>query len=318
MTTPNVLQLRLWSVGYAAEGVMLFEFRSPEGLTLPPYTPGAHIDLYLPNGLVRQYSLVNDYATGNRYVIAVKRSPASTGGSCYMHDQLRVGTLLQIGTPRNLFPLIENAEKSVFVAGGIGISPIFSMIHRLAALGRSWELYYALRRREDAALFGDLPTSGTVHLHVSTERFGERLDVAAVVQNADPQAELYCCGPNAMIDDFVGATKACGRLPERVHVEYFSGAGPTEASGSFSVELARSGRVIAVAAGVSIVEALREAGIETMVSCEKGVCGACETRVLRGTPDHRDLILTEEERSEGQLMMICCSRAKSEMLVLDL
>lgn len=318
MTDTTLLELRLWAVTYAADGVLLFELRSPDGARLPAFSPGAHVDIHLPNGLVRQYSLVNAPEPGDRYVVAVKRDPNSTGGSRYMHDELRVGTVLSVSTPRNLFPLVEDAATSVFVAGGIGISPIFCMIQRLAALARPWALHYAVRHRGEAALLDDLPEGGQVHLHVSTEHAGARLDIAAVVRSAAPDAELYCCGPNSMIHAFKEAADVYGRSPEHVHIEYFSGPEDTEPTGAFTVELARSGRTILVPAGVSITQTLREAGIETMVSCEKGVCGACETKVLGGVPDHRDLILTDEERAEGRLMMICCSGARTDTLILDL
>jgi vanillate O-demethylase ferredoxin subunit len=310
------IAMRLTAISYATDQIHLYEFRPVSGGPVPSFTAGAHVDLHLPNGLVRQYSIASPQDRRDSYVLGVKREAASRGGSRFMHDNLRVGTVLEVGGPRNNFPLVEAAQHSILIAGGIGITPIVSMIARLESLGRSWRLHYAVRRREEAA-FLDVLSSGNdkFHLHVDDEE-GEVLDVARIVQMSSAVAHLYCCGPAAMLDAFKAA--APSRPPSHVHLEYFSAVQPAASGGAFIVELARSKRRIPVLAGQTILDALREAGLAVEASCEQGVCGTCETRVVSGEPDHRDLLLSPEEKANNEVMMICCSGSRSPVLVLDL
>ncbi len=212
--------MRLTATSYATDHIHLYEFRPVSGAPVPPFTAGAHVDLHLPNGLARQYSIASPQDRRDSYVLGVKREAASRGGSRFMHDDLRVGAILEVGGPRNNFPLVETANHSVLIAGGIGITPIVSMIARLGALRRPWQLFYAVRRRNEAAVLKMLPSAGdSVLLHVDEEE-GDVLDVARLVETAPEVAHLYCCGPAAMLEAFKAA--AASRPPSHVHLEYFT------------------------------------------------------------------------------------------------
>lgn len=316
MVQRDDLMLRLTAISYAAATINLYEWRSLDGAALPAFTAGAHVDLHLPNGLVRQYSLANSQHEPDRYVVGVKLDAASRGGSRFLHETLRVGDVIKVSVPRNNFPLQEAAGMSVFLAGGIGITPIRCMIDRLSALGRHWKLYYSVRQRPEAAFMRELLAHGEdVVLHVDEEKRGF-LDVAHAMRQAPADAHLYCCGPLPMLAAFEAATAE--RPRSHVHLEYFSSAVPAAAEGEFMVRLDKSGREIAVPKGCSILTALQEAGIDVPFSCAQGVCGACETRVLQGLPDHRDMILSETEKAANNVMMICCSGSHTPLLVLDL
>ena len=311
------LRLRVRSATWEAPNIISYELRPLEAGELPPFTAGAHIDLTLPNGLIRSYSLVNAQSERHRYVIAVQKDRASRGGSKWVHENFRPGDILAINGPRNNFALNEAAEKSILIAGGIGITPIMSMTERLSTLKRDWELIYCARTKADAAFEEQLQNFGSrVRFNFDAEPGGKMLDIAAVVRAAPPNAHIYCCGPLPMLSAFEAATAELPR--ERVHVEYFTAKEPPAVRGGFKVVLAKTGREFTVAPGKTILDTLLDAGLDIPYSCMEGVCGTCETKVLEGTPDHRDLILTEEEHAAGKIMMICCSGAKSEKLVLDL
>ncbi len=315
MDTP--IALRVASISREAEGINSYDLRHPAGGELPPFTAGAHVDLQLPNGLIRCYSLVNPERERHRYVIAVNKDAASRGGSRFIHEHLRVGDVIGVGIPRNNFALEEGATRSVLIAGGIGITPLWCMIQRLEALGRDWELYFSARTRQHAAFGGPLRRLGArVHWNFDREPGGAMHDLAKIVRAAPPDAHLYCCGPRSMLAAFERATAA--RPPQLVHVEYFGPKEPPAARGGFTVVLARAGRSLTVPAGKTILETLLDEGLEVQHSCTQGVCGSCETPVLEGVPDHCDLVLSKEERARNRTMMICCSGAKSARLVLDL
>lgn len=307
--------MRLTAIRYGADQVHLYEFRPVSGAPVPRFTAGAHVDLHLPNGLVRQYSIANCEEERDRYLLGVKREAAGRGGSRFIHDELRVGAVLPVGGPRNNFALAESAAHSLLIAGGIGVTPIVSMVARLRSLGRPWALHYAVRRRSEAAFVEELRAGGDFHLHVDEER-GRMLDLERLVGEAPDGAHLYCCGPAPMLDAFT--TAAASRPAHHVHLEYFSAPAAPVAGGGFVVELARSKLVVSVQPGQTILEAVRACGVEVPSSCEQGVCGSCETRVLAGEPDHRDLLLSPEERAANDVMMICCSGCRSPVLVLDL
>jgi ferredoxin-NADP reductase len=308
------MRLRLHAISCAAAGINFYEFRQLEGGQLPAFSAGAHIDLHLGNGMARQYSLVNSQDERHRYVVGVKRDPKSRGGSHWIHDELRVGAIMEIGGPRNNFRLLEDGSCSVLIAGGIGVTPIACMVARLRALGHDWKLHYSVRSRQDVVALDEL-TDSRVHLHIDEEMGGAFLDVAAIVAQAGPEAHLYCCGPAPMLASFQAAARH--RPPAQVHLEHF-GAAHEPAGGGFSVELARSGQRISVREGQTIVDALRAAGIAVQTSCEQGICGMCETKVLAGVPDHRDGLLSEQEKAANTAMMICCSGSRDSLLVLDL
>lgn len=310
------LQVRVKSATWEAPNIVSYELRAVTGNDLPPFSAGAHLDLTLGNGMVRSYSLLNSQAERHRYVIAVQKDRASRGGSQWIHDKVRPGDVLSINGPRNNFPVCETAEFSIFIAGGIGITPILSMIDRLSTLRRAWELVYCARNRSGAAFFDVLEGKPGVRFNFDEEPGGTMLDVAAMVRSAPAQSHLYCCGPLPMLGAFEEATKDVDR--SRVHVEYFAAKEAPALSGGFTVILARSRREIPVPPGKTILDALTAAGVDVPFSCTEGVCGSCETAVLEGIPDHRDLVLTDSERSSNKTMMVCCSGSKTERLVLDL
>lgn len=300
----------------AARDTNLYTFERPDRAPLPGAQPGAHIGLILPNGVERQYSLVNYGADLSEYVVGVKLDPKSRGGSIFMHNQLRVGTTLPILAPRNNFPLAEDAAHTVLMAGGIGITPIYCMIQRLIELRRPWELFYSCRSRADAAFRRELERHPEAHFHFDDEHEGRVLAIPTIIPTLPKNAHLYCCGPGPMLAAFEAAT--AGWPPAQIHVEYFTPKFAASQEGGYIVELARSKKELIVPTGKSILQIVREAGIDVPFSCEEGICGACETRVISGTPDHRDSILTESERKQSTTMMICCSGSKSPRLVLDL
>jgi tetrachlorobenzoquinone reductase len=322
MTTPErMMQVRIKRISFEAQTINSYELVAPAGGDLVPFTAGSHIDLHLSNGMIRSYSLVNDQSEKSRYVVAVNNDAASRGGSRFVHENLRAGDVILISHPKNNFALRENAAHSVLVAGGIGITPLLSMIRRLAALGRSWELFYAARTRLAAAFLDELHAlrcnaHPNLHLNFDQEPSGRMLDLPAIVNDVRADAHLYCCGPVPMLEAFEATTH--GRPPEQVHVEYFKAREKPAAEGGFEVKLARSNRTIAVEAGKTILNAILDAGITANYACTEGVCGTCETRVIEGIPDHRDLFLGKEEQAANNTIMICCSGSKSRTLVLDL
>jgi ferredoxin-NADP reductase len=312
----GLIDVRLTAIRYAARDTNLYEFRRPDGNPLPPYEPGAHIDLHLPNGLVRNYSLIVATPEPGTYTFGIKRDPASRGGSRYIHDELRVGKTVKISAPRNNFPLKEDASHVILLAGGIGITPIWCMVQRLAELGRSWQLYYSCRSRADMAFLETLEGMAPSQFHFDDENTGKFLDIAGIVAQAPKDAHLYCCGPTPMLNAFEAATKDWPR--EQIHIEYFTPRAEPAKKGGFTVELARSHREFFIPEGRTILEVLLDEGVDVDYSCELGICGACEQKVISGIPEHRDAILTEEEQAENSRVMICCAGCKSDRLVLDL
>lgn len=299
-----------------------FTLASPDGAALPSFEPGSHVDVQLPNGLMRSYSLSNGGEAG-RYRITVARDANSSGGSAYLAEQLRPGTTIEIGAPRNNFPLFETAPLSIFIAGGIGVTPFVPMAARLNALGRRWRLHYCVRTHDRAALLDELQALaqmgfGEIVMNYDHEPGGVVLDLNTVISAMGPDDHVYCCGPTGMLDAF---RKVCGELglqDARVHFEYFKSNVQSAAEGGFQLVLARTGKTVQVEEGKTILETLLALGIDVPYSCEEGVCGACETRVLAGEPDHRDLILSDDERKANRTMMVCCSGSKSASLTLDI
>ena len=321
MTADNLRKVRVKRISYEAENINSYELVPPEGDDLAPFTAGSHIDLHLQNGMIRSYSLVNDPSETHRYLIAVNKDASGRGGSSFVHDTIKAGDLVTISAPRNNFALHEEAECSVLIAGGIGITPIMSIIRRLEALARPWKLFYAARTRRAAAFLDDLDAirpdvHNNLHPDFDDERGGRTFDLATIVADAPANAHLYCCGPLPMLEAFEKAT--AGRPADQVHVEYFQARQAPAIDGGFEVKLARSNRTIAVEPGKTILDAVLDAGVMANHSCAEGVCGTCETRVIEGIPDHRDLFLSSEEKATNKIIMICCSGSKSGTLVLDL
>ena len=317
--TDAPLKVLLKSITFEADRINSYTLQAADGRPLPAFTAGAHIDLHLGPDLVRSYSLTNDPAERERYVIAVKHEPDGRGGSAFVHNRLKVGDVLSISAPRNNFAFDEGDHRSIFVAGGIGVTPILSMLRRATALGRRWILHYASRTRRDAAFLQhirELASANEVNAVFDHEAGGVPLDLAAIAAAASDGTHLYCCGPLPMLEAFKAATRS--KPSCIVHLEYFSTDQEAATEGGFEVRLAKSGRTIAIAPGKTILAALLDAGIPVSYACSEGTCGTCETRVIDGVPDHRDVYLTDDEHAENRQIMICCSGSKSPVLVLDL
>ena len=306
------------------QGVAVLTLALASGAPLPAFTAGAHVDLHLPGGLVRPYSLCSDPRDTASYRLGVLKDPASRGGSEAVHQALLAGTALRIGQPRNLFPLAAGVPHSVLVGGGIGITPMLAMAWALHAAGASFELHYCARSLAQAAFLAELasgPWADKVQLHFDDEGEAARLHPKALLASAPTGSHLYVCGPGGFMAWVLEEAAAAGLKPEQLHREYFSA--PTDlaatADTDTGVELVarRSGKTVQVAPGQSLLAALAGLGIRIPVSCEQGVCGTCACTVLEGEPDHRDAYLTEEERAANDQIMVCCSRARSSRLVLD-
>lgn len=322
MSNPSTLRVRVARKAMEARDIATFELVAVDGTPLPPFAAGAHVDVQLPGGLTRQYSLCNDPAETHRYLIGVLRDAASRGGSAAMHDQVREGDELTISVPKNHFPLAHGAARSLLVAGGIGITPILCMAERLATLGAEFELHYCTRSPERTAFTGRIAASGfaaRVQHHFDDGAASQKLDIATLVAAPQPGTHLYVCGPKGFMDAVLGAARAAGWPEGQLHYEFFAAdVGPSESDGAFEVQLASSGRVVTVAKEQTVVAALSAIGVMIPTSCEQGVCGTCLTRVLEGEPDHKDLYLTPQEQEANDQFLPCCSRAKSARLVLDL
>ena len=315
------LRLTVQAVTQEAHRIKAFELADPCGEDLPAFTAGAHVDIEVPGGFLRQYSLCNDPSDRARYEIAVLDVVDGRGGSRGMHTEVRVGDTLTVSHPRNSFPLDEGARRCLLLAGGVGITPVMSMVQRLASIAADFSVVYCARSPEHAAFRRRLEqvASRRVRFHYDGGVPERGIDLAHLLATAEPDTHLYCCGPAGMMAAVAAGTSRW--RPECVHFEHFSapalpvGTAAT-ASDGFAIELARSGTVLTVPADKTIVEVLREAGVHVETSCEAGVCATCRTRYLHGAPDHQDFILDDDERAE--YLTICCSRSLSERLVLDL
>ncbi|MFC4668912.1 PDR/VanB family oxidoreductase [Seohaeicola nanhaiensis] len=291
--------------------VRLIELADHDDWELPPFTSGAHVDVHLPSGRIRQYSLCGSPDEPTRYLIAVARDAAGRGGSAEVHDALAPGMPLLLSLPRNHFPLISEG-RVVLVAGGIGITPFLSMLPELLRTGRNFELHVCTPSAQHdgfSRFLGDVPAD-RLKVHYSDD--GSRLDLSGLIDGLGPEDHIYVCGPGRMISE---AREFEDRLGERLHIELF-GAGETGQQAAYVVELANSGQIVPVGAGETMLEALRAAGVEVPSSCEGGVCLDCKTRYLEGTPVHRDLVLPAHER--GTHLTPCVSGCAGDRIVLDL
>jgi phthalate 4,5-dioxygenase reductase component len=318
MAEPEIPSLPLQVAGASAEtpDIRLFELTAADGAELPEFSPGAHISVRAPNGMIRKYSLCNDPAERERYVIAVLREPAGRGGSLSMVDEAKEGDEILVTPPRNDFPLVSSPAGYTFIAGGIGITPILSMMRHLkSSAGPKFKLYYCTRSKEKTAFYQQLSAPefrGQVVMHHDGGDLDKALDLWPVLEN--PRGHVYCCGPRGLMDsvrDMTGHWNA-----SQIHFEAFSDAEAHKPNDQpFRVRLAHSGAVLEVPAEKTILETIRAAGQDAPSSCESGTCGTCKTTLLAGEADHRDLVLTNSERNDH--IMICVSRAKSDEITID-
>ncbi|RZB14594.1 oxidoreductase [Streptomyces sp. F001] len=295
-----------------ADGVLALTLRHPLGEELPVWEPGAHIDVVLGPDLERQYSLCGDPAERHAWRIAVLREIDGRGGSAYVHAELSRGEKVRVRGPRNHFAL-EPAPRYRFVAGGIGITPILPMLAAAEAAGAEWTLLYGGRTRNSMAFTEELGRYGD-RVTIAPQDETGLLDLAPVLDGLPDGTLVYCCGPEPLLD---AVEAGCSGGVLRVE-RFRAREQETGPDGEFEVVLERTGRTLTVPRGVSVLDTVRASGIEVLYSCTEGTCGTCETDVLDGTPDHRDSVLTDEERTAGETMMICVSRCRGARLVLDL
>ncbi len=324
---PDTLSVLVRQIRFEGKGINSYELTDPDGDELPPFTSGAHIDIHLslPKGgeVVRQYSLCNDPAERRRYVIAVLNDEGGRGGSTGLHDTLHVQDIVTISRPRNNFTLDESAAKVILLAGGIGVTPLKSMAHRLESAGVDYELHYCTKDRAFAAFEDEmqkLADRGRLHYHFDGGDPSRGLDIKQLLSDPAPGTHVYYCGPSGFMKACADAASGWDR--SAVHFEHFkppvdpAAAASTAPPGGFIVELASSGRRIEIGADESIADKLNAEGVPVETSCQSGLCGTCKTRYKSGTVDHRDYILDDAERDE--YMTLCVSRCEGELLVLDL
>ncbi|VTZ59474.1 Rieske 2Fe-2S domain-containing protein [Sinorhizobium medicae] len=313
--TFRVTVARKW---LAADGIAAFELRPVQGL-LPTFQPGAHIDVHMPNGLIRQYSITNGPGESDSYVIGVKLERDSMGGSLCMHETVREGDLLAISEPRNNFPLRRDAVRTIFVAGGIGVTPLLAMAQALKNQNLDYEFHYFAQNQEQLAFPEKTALLGEAlkpHLGFLPETTAAKLK--EILSGYRPDMHVYLCGPGPMLEAARRIAADLGWPETAVHFEYFKNTNTIDDSSSFEVALARSCVTLQVTAGKTILETMREAGIDMPSSCEQGACGTCLATVIEGEPDHQDVYLNDAERKSGTKIMTCVSRARSARLVLDL
>lgn len=303
-----------------AESIVLLDLADPDRSHLPPFEAGSHVDINLPGGLTRQYSLLNAPGSGRVYKVGILLDPGTRGGSRAAHE-LAEGDLVEIGRPRNAFALRAEAPFSLLMAGGIGVTPLLSMAEALRANDRPFSLHYFVRSRAKAAFLDRLAEpdlAPSVHLHCDDEPVSDGSPIATAVAIVPTGAHLYVCGPSGFLAAVEETAGRSGWAADHVHIERFSTPVISAGERGFTVDLARTGRSVVVPPDKTIATALLDSGIDVELSCEQGICGTCITRVLDGVPDHRDQYLTDAERLAGDQMTICCSGALGDRLVLDL
>ena len=300
--------------------ILGFELIQKDGSALPAFTAGSHVDVFLENGLIRQYSLANCSSETHRYLIGVLQDEHSRGGSSFIHANFKVGDTLKISEPRNLFPIQAATQKAKLFAGGIGITPIYAMAHELKAKHIPFELHYFARSSTALAFADQLQQQfdGQVFFHVD-DAPESKADMQQILVEPAESHHLYVCGPNGFMDFIIQSAEKNAWYSAQIHKEHFVAvAQDTTDDGEFSIEIKSTGQRIAVAADQTAVQALEDSGFCIPVSCEQGICGTCLTNVLEGEPEHRDMFLTEEEQAMNNQFTPCCSRSKTKVLVLDL
>lgn len=312
---PAGIDLTVAGRAEVAAGVVVLTLRRPDGGDLPGWTPGAHIDLECGPDLVRQYSLCGDPADRGTWQIAVQHEPDGRGGSRFVHDRLTPGAMVRARGPRNNFELVT-ARRYLFIAGGIGITPIRPMVAAADAAGADWRLVYGGRTRASMAFAAELREKHGDRVSLCPQDETGLLDLDGLLPGP-ADALVYCCGPEPLLNAVVERARAWP--PGTLHIERFTPVATVNGvNATVEVELALSGRTVTVPPGKTILEAVEEAGVQVLSSCREGTCGTCETTVLAGVPDHRDSLLTEEERAAGDIILICVSRARTPRLVLEL
>lgn len=303
-----------------ADGVMYLEFVDPSGGDLPEFTAGAHIEIQLPNGLIRPYSLCGSSANRKAYELGVLLETNGRGGSKSVHEEIVLGAKLRISYPKNHFPLVL-AKHSILFAGGIGITPILAMAEKLSDEGQSFEMHYCSRTASRTAFIdriSESPFSPKVQFHFDDEVEGQKLKAAEILKNSDPATHIYVCGPKGFMDHVIQTAKDLGWPDTQIHFEYFkSEIVKKDDDGSFEVEYRPSGLVVQVPVDMTVAQALIDAGVEVPLSCEQGICGTCVMQVIEGDPDHRDVCLSDEDKSSKKMFTPCCSRSQSARLVVD-
>ena len=306
-----------------AEDIYSFELIDPLNGELPAFTPGAHIDLYIRKGITRQYSICSSPAERNHYVIGVLHEELSRGGSSAMRRDIHEGDFLTVSRPRNNFRLVEGAEKSILIAGGIGITPILSMAFHLAEQATDFELHYCSRSRKRAAFVDDLvqsPFADKVRIYFDDEPSAS-FNLEEVLDHPIGDAHVYVCGPASLIESVIKTAKEKGWPEDALHFERFrqdAAAKPDVADFPFEVKIHRTGKIYPIPPNVSVAKELEKHGYKIPTSCEQGLCGACMTRVVEGIPMHRDQYLSKEEKLANNCFLPCCSRSATPMLVLDI
>lgn len=318
MTT---FQVRVAAIRQEATDIVSFELRRADGGGLPPFEAGAHIDVRLPDLPARQYSLCNAPSETERYLIAVLKEPASRGGSRHLHEKVAIDDCLTISAPKNHFALDPTAERSLLIAGGIGVTPLLAMAESLTAGKAEWQMHYCCRSRDRMAFadrIGAERFTNRIHPHLDDGDDAQKLQLPALLEKRQGRDHLYICGPSGFLDWVKGAALAAGWPEDAIHTEYFSGTVEhRDSDAGFKIEVEGTGQIIAVGASQTALDALIQAGIDVPNSCAEGVCGMCMTPVLEGTPDHRDQFLTASERARNDHFMPCCSRSKSERLLIS-
>ena len=318
----GALALKIVAKEPVADGVVALTLAKPDGARLPDWTPGAHIELTVPGGadatpLTRHYSLCGDRWDAHTYRIAVLRERASRGGSAYVHDVLQEGDRIEVGAPRNHFPLVP-ATRYLFIAGGIGITPLIPMLHQAELLGAAWQLLYGGRTRASMAFSSELAAAYGERVHLAPQDECGHLDLGSWLSPARADTLMYCCGPAPLL---TAVERACAAWPDHtLRTERFSATAlqaPARTT-PFELELRKSGITVTVPTGGTVLDAMRAAGVDVLSSCRQGVCGTCLSPVLAGEPDHRDALLSDHEREAGNRMLVCVSRSRTDRLVLDL
>lgn len=322
MSTAPTLQVRVARKAVEALDIVTLELVAVDGQALPAFSAGSHVDVQLPNGITRQYSLCNDPQETHRYQIGVLRDAASRGGSAAVHDLVKEGDVLTISAPRNHFSLAHEAKKHLLLAGGIGVTPILCMAERLTNTGADFQMHYATRAPERTAFRQRIAASAfasRVQFHHDNGDAAQKLDLQVLLQQPEPGTHLYVCGPKGFMDAVLNTARAAGWPEAQIHYEFFGAeVAKSDSDASFEIKLASSGRIVMVPKDQTVVQALAAAGVDVMISCEQGVCGTCLTRVIEGVPDHKDSYLTPEEQAANDQFTPCCSRSKTPLLVLDL
>ncbi|MEO4207031.1 PDR/VanB family oxidoreductase [Acinetobacter pittii] len=299
--------------------IAVMEFESATSTTLPKVEAGAHIDVHLPNGMVRQYSLCQNPNEEGKFRLGILRDPESRGGSISAFDEIKDGMQIQVSEPKNLFPLLK-AKHSILIGGGIGITPLITMAYQLAHEGESFELHYCGDSPENCAFVDEIKNGELAKhttFHFKSEGASHRAFFESAIKDIDSESHIYTCGPVGFMDWVINLATTHNFPEQQIHKEYFQVE--TDTSGdSFEVVAERSGKIIMVEAGETILQALAKEGIDIEMSCEQGVCGTCMCDVIEGEPDHRDVYFTDEEKASNEQILVCCSRSKTPRLVLDI